>query len=314
MAAHGLDALRDVVSGTVAGTCGIAVGHPLDCIKVRLQVASSGVGAGGILNAARAIVAESGVRGFFRGLSSPIVANAPINAVVFAVEAAATRLLARERPSWSTPFAHAVAGSAAGLSQVLIACPFELVKLQMQTGTQFASSAACARHIVHAHGAHALYRGFALTLLRDTVSWGIYFGVYDLCKERMLARLVAEGSRGADGGDEPMAAVTLPISTLMLCGGTAGVASWLLLHPVDVLKSIQQGLPLDTPLRERSVVALWRAQMAAHGPAFMLRGLGTTCVRAFPTSAVTFPIFEMCVKAFDGAYGQDGEEVGGAHR
>ena len=159
------------------------------------------------------------------------------------------------------------------------------------------SSWACARHIVRRHGAAALFRGLELTLLRDTLSWGVYFGVYDLCKREMAARQ-RQQERGGGGGDG--APAPLSLSAIMMCGGLAGVASWLLLHPVDVLKSIQQGASLALPPAERSVAALWRASAAEHGGhGFLLRGLGTTLVRAFPTSAITFPIFEASVAAID---------------
>jgi solute carrier family 25 carnitine/acylcarnitine transporter 20/29 len=309
--------LRDVVAGTVAGSCGIVVGHPLDCVKVRLQTSSSGaasVGAGGVVRAAREMMRDGGARAFFRGLASPVAANAPINAIVFAAEGGANRWLERAHPELSPPFAHALAGSAAGLAQVPVSCPSELVKVQMQVqpsgagARRWASSWQCARAIVEAHGAGALYRGLGLTLTRDTLSWGVYFGVYDLCKSELAARQrrgEGEGGYGHGHGhgrglEPPAAPAPLPLSALMLSGGLAGVASWLSLHPVDVLKSIQQGAGLALPPAERSVAALWRASAAAHGGhGFLLRGLGTTLVRAFPTSAITFPIFEACVAAID---------------
>jgi solute carrier family 25 carnitine/acylcarnitine transporter 20/29 len=348
------DALRDIVSGTVAGSCGIAVGYPLDTLKVILQTSPIGGAAGGgtssgtssgasasasasaprvsVAAAARDMLRAGGLRAFFRGLSSPIVANAPINAIVFAVEAASTRYLAATQPGWSSPFQHAVAGSLAGLSQVWVSCPSELVKVQMQIAAgparllaggggaggaagsalpalapHLSSSWACARHIVRRHGAAALFRGLELTLLRDTLSWGVYFGVYDLCKREMAARQRQRqqeqrggGGGGGGSGSADVATAPLSLSAIMMCGGLAGVASWLLLHPVDVLKSIQQGASLALPPAERSVAALWRASAAEHGGhGFLLRGLGTTLVRAFPTSAITFPIFEASVAAID---------------
>ena len=295
--------LRDVVAGTVAGSCGIVVGHPLDTVKVRLQTSSSGAasaGAGGIARAAREMMRDGGARAFFRGLASPVAANAPINAIVFAAEGGANRWLERAHPELSPPFAHALAGSAAGLAQVPVSCPSELVKVQMQVqpsgagARRWASSWQCARAIVEAHGASALYRGLGLTLTRDTLSWGVYFGVYDLAKAQ--ARLLLGGAPAPAPGPAP---APLPVSALMLCGGTAGVASWLSMHPVDVLKSIQQGHALSAPAAERSAAALFRANLAAHGPRFLLGGLAATVARAFPTSAVTFPVFEWACGAID---------------
>ena len=314
------EALRDIVSGTIAGSAGIIVGHPLDCIKVRLQRSGSS-----IASAIQLMVREGGMKSFFRGLSSPVIANAPINAIVFAVEGASMRYFSSTRPEWSSPFTHAVSGSTAGLSQVLIACPSELVKVQMQAGKTFSSTFECFRYITREHGFGALYRGFGLTLARDTISWGVYFGAYDYMKTLATRREYSNFDRQGGGPhnrqqlllqqQQQQQQVSLPVTTLMVCGGCAGVASWVIMHPVDVLKSIQQSAPLDSPAQERSVVALWNSYMSQFGPRFLLRGLLTTIVRAFPTSAVTFPVFEFCIDFYNGRHVDGGrDEVAAGHR
>lgn len=309
------EALRDIVSGTIAGSAGIIVGHPLDCIKVRLQHSGSS-----IAHAIHLMLREGGMRSFFRGLSSPVIANAPINAVVFAVEGASMRHFSSTRPEWSSPFTHAVSGSTAGLSQVLIACPSELVKVQMQAGKTFSSTFECFRYIVREHGVGALYRGFGLTLARDTISWGVYFGTYDYMKSMATRREYSYSNNRQDiqlnnNNNNQQQQASLPVTTLMVCGGCAGVASWVIMHPVDVLKSIQQSAPLSSPAHERSVLALWNSYMSQFGPRFLLRGLLTTIVRAFPTSAITFPVFEFCIDFINGRHVDGGrDEVAAGHR
>jgi len=308
------EALRDIVSGTIAGSAGIIVGHPLDCIKVRLQRSGSS-----IANAVQLMLQEGGIKSFFRGLSSPVIANAPINAIVFAVEGASMRHFSATRPEWSSPFTHGISGSTAGLSQVLIACPSELVKVQMQAGKTFSSTFACFRYIIQEHGVGALYRGFGLTLVRDTISWGVYFGTYDYLKSLSINKLLKKEDSfiNKENGkhilqqkqQQQTSLPSLPVTSLMACGGCAGVASWVIMHPVDVLKSIQQSAPLSSPVHERTVIALWNSYMSHYGPRFLLRGLLTTIVRAFPTSAVTFPVFEFCIDFFNGKHVDGGREA-----
>ncbi|CAI5722022.1 unnamed protein product [Peronospora destructor] len=79
-----LDIVKDLNAGTVGGIAGIAAGHPLDTVKVQLQI-SREAGAG-VLRTLQRIVGSDGAAGLYRGLLSPIVSNAPINAVVFGVQ------------------------------------------------------------------------------------------------------------------------------------------------------------------------------------------------------------------------------------
>jgi hypothetical protein len=348
--------------------------------KVRLQTQAPGPAApqasapySGILNAVATIVREEGPRALFRGVGSPVLAALPSNAIVFATEAFAVRHLRALRPEWSSTTSHAVAGGLSGLMQVLVSCPSELVKIQMQTrdglGAAFARTVPAARHILTAHGPAALFRGFGLTAVRDTSAYAIYFAVYDSMKlwfGRMARHGHGEGDAGAylrreDGEDvlaphwytdsqtapAPAAAKALvhtsagaapagiasagalapapnrshhqhqhnqlSVSALMVSGGLAGVASWFFLHPVDVLKSLVQGMPLATPREKRSLSAVFRANMAAEGPRFLLRGLAATCFRAFPASAVTFPVFEWMLALLDQALLSDHEGISAQH-
>jgi hypothetical protein len=73
----------------------------------------------------------------------------------------------------------------------------------------------------------------------------------------------------------------------MLAGAMAGSASWLLLHPVDVVKSLVQSS--DPGVR---VSQLIRQAWSQSGPRFFLRGITASVVRAAPVSAVVFPIYE----------------------
>ncbi|KDO17215.1 hypothetical protein SPRG_17366, partial [Saprolegnia parasitica CBS 223.65] len=79
-----LEIAKDLNAGTVGGVAGIVAGHPLDTIKVRLQTQCH-TSSHGISSSIRAIAASEGFRGFYKGMLSPILSNAPINAVVFAV-------------------------------------------------------------------------------------------------------------------------------------------------------------------------------------------------------------------------------------
>jgi len=86
-----LDVVKDLVSGTIGGACGIVVGHPIDTVKVRLQVDRSYKG---ISDCVQKTLRLEGPTSFFKGVVAPVLGAAPINAVVFATYGGVIRLAA----------------------------------------------------------------------------------------------------------------------------------------------------------------------------------------------------------------------------
>ncbi len=80
-----------------------------------------------------------------------------------------------------------------------------------------------------------------------------------------------------------------------LSGGTAGLCSWMFLQPIDVLKSLYQSTLPSTPAADRSLLSIYRRNMRADGVKFLFRGMVPTCVRAFPTSAIIFVVYEWSI-------------------
>ena len=75
---------------------------------------------------------------------------------------------------------------------------------------------------------------------------------------------------------------------VLAAGGIAGLLSWLLALPADVVKTVIQGAPVGTPvkdLRMRVVVAqLWKE----GGVAAFYRGLVPCLARSLPVNACCF--------------------------
>jgi solute carrier family 25 carnitine/acylcarnitine transporter 20/29 len=277
-----IDIVKDLYAGTIGGVAGIIAGHPLDTIKVRLQTECHRSKRSTILESFRSISQTEGFRGFYKGLLSPIISNAPINAIVFAVYGQASRSLlaysSAEENATLSPLQQCLAGSMAGMFQVLFAAPSELVKIQMQvktaTSSKNYSSITCAREIMKAHGLYnGLYRGWQLTMLRDVPAFGSYFFTYDVIKSFL-------------SNNEPKQETTF---TLLLAGGLAGSLSWMITQPVDVVKTLAQSQPLDNQMHP---MALVRHHLKLEGPKFLTKGFRATVLRAFPVSAVTFLVYE----------------------
>ncbi|XP_043088275.1 solute carrier family 25 member 47-B [Puntigrus tetrazona] len=61
--------LADFVAGSVGGAFGVAVGYPLDTVKVRMQTRTRDAG---VWECVRSTCRTEGVRGFYRGMSMPL--------------------------------------------------------------------------------------------------------------------------------------------------------------------------------------------------------------------------------------------------
>ena len=145
------------------------------------------------LQCARRIIAADGPRGLFRGLSAPLVANLPINALLFGVEHAADDFLSKSSmfQGVSEMVRQFTAGAISGASQVIIACPSDHIKIKLQIaqaqGSGYTGPIHCARDIVQNYGVRGLFRGLLATAIRDVPGFGIYFTTYAAMKSAMTS-------------------------------------------------------------------------------------------------------------------------------
>lgn len=101
------------------------MGHPLDTVKVHLQVQDPiNPKYRGAFHCLTNLVKTEGVRGVYRGMSSPLVGVAAINAIVFGVYGNVQRNMNDPNSLAS----HFIAGSTAGLCQSVFCSPMELAK------------------------------------------------------------------------------------------------------------------------------------------------------------------------------------------
>ncbi|KAJ1940078.1 hypothetical protein EC988_007138 [Linderina pennispora] len=80
----------------------------------------------------------------------------------------------------------------------------------------------------------------------------------------------------------------------MLAGGTCGVVSWLIIFPVDLVKSTMQ----SQILKPRSTWAFQSSWQCARdiyaklGMSGLYRGISVSLIRAFPLHGLNFVVYE----------------------
>ncbi|KAK2707674.1 solute carrier family 25 member 45-like [Artemia franciscana] len=274
---------KDFFAGSIGGGTGVIVGHPLDTIKVRQQA----LGERSSWQCLVKTFKYEGVRGFFKGMTFPIISNGVFNSIFFGVYASTLRLFhdsspSSEKPSYTSVY---LAGCIGGAAQLTVACPVDLIKIRLQSQTGLGSNSkiwknhyesnlkgpiSCIREIVRTCGVKGLYRGLSIMCLRDIPSFGIYVVTYDVITDIFKSKGFKEEA-----------------GVVIIAGGLAGSISWASILPLDVIKSkLQADSPIDS--KYKGIIHCAISCYKSEGYTIFGRGFLMMMIRAFPTNAATF--------------------------
>lgn len=176
-----------------------------------------------------------------------------------------------------------LAGCFAGAVQTAVVTPVDLLKIRLQLQTAapglsgYQGPWTMAKHIVCTEGMTGLFRGATITTIRDVPSYGIYYTVYNACREKMDPANAEAYSRNHFG--------------LWAAGGLAGILSWVSVYVFDVIKSrIQATAAKGSPYRGWLDCAL--KSYKEEGTTVFFKGFGATMARAFVVNGAIFTSYE----------------------
>lgn len=142
----------------------------------------------------------------------------------------------------------------------------------------------CIRKISSQAGlTHGIYRGTAVTLLREAQAYGAWFLTFE-------ALMNADAKR--TGVDRKQIATW----KVALYGGLAGEALWLASYPFDVVKSKMQTDGFGAQQKYPNMRAVFGGIWANEGLRGFWKGIGPTLARAMPVSAGTFAVAELTLR------------------
>ena len=212
----------DFIKGFLIGNAQTIVGHPFDTIKTRIQ-------GGKTIN----------IFTLHRGVTFPLLTTSLINSIMFGSFGYFSTLTKNDF----------VSGFASGLVISPIVAPIEKLKIDFQINSKIKI-----RDIKF----HEIFRGFSPTMIRESVSTGIYFSTYNYLKKTRFV----EGNMN-----------------ILLSGGVAGIFSWLFTYPIDVIKTRIQSRESFT-------------YRDAYNKGYLFRGLGVCLFRSFLVNSIGFYIYE----------------------
>lgn len=268
--------LKSLVAGGVGGVCAVLTGHPFDLIKVRCQngqAKGAGDAVAKILSearaAARGTVLGNSVRGFYKGVVPPLLGVTPIFAVSFWGYDVGKKLVGGGSTAALSTSQMATAGFISAIPTTLVTAPTERIKVVLQTSSSH-SFVGAAKKLVQEGGVRSLFKGSLATLARDGPGSALYFASYEVCKKMLNKR--------SQSGDE------INIANVCISGGVAGMSMWLVVFPIDTIKT-----KLQASSSHQSMIEATKEIYATRGGIRgFFPGLGPALMRSFPANAATF--------------------------
>lgn len=248
-------------AGAVAGVSEILVMYPLDVVKTRVQL-QTGKGTGpdsynGMVDCFRKIIRHEGFSRLYRGISAPIMMEAPKRATKFAANDEwgkfYRKAFGQEKMTQSLSV---LTGATAGATESFVVVPFELVKIRLQdkaSAGKYNGMLDVVAKTVRNEGLLAMYQGLESTLWRHILWNAGYFGCIFQVRQ-LLPK--ADNKRSQMLYD-------------ILAGSVGGTVGTLLNTPMDVVKS-----RIQNETRVPGVVSKYNWAWPAVGTVLKEEGFG----------------------------------------
>ncbi|XP_026568812.1 mitochondrial glutamate carrier 1-like [Pseudonaja textilis] len=285
-----------LINGGAAGIIGVTCVFPIDLVKTRLQNQRSGQQVyKSMLDCLMKTLRSEGYFGMYRGAAVNLTLVTPEKAIKLAANDYFRHLLAKEGVALSLS-KEMLAGCGAGVCQVIITTPMEMLKIQLQDAGRLASQQIVSRvscstsgcnlvtvnpiltraynvgpvviprkisatqiatELLQTHGIKGLYKGLGATLLRDVPFSVIYFPLF--------AHLNRVGQDSLEGRTS--------FFHSFLAGCIAGSVAAVSVNPCDVIKTRLQSMGNGRNEENYSgIVDCARKIWIKEGPSVFLKG------------------------------------------
>ena len=266
------EVLKDLSCGSFCGLWGTVVSHPLDTIRIRLQLQWSFESRyNGILDWALKTIKREGIPGLYKGIVPPIVFQMPTYATIFGGKEFGNRLW-NKYADFSYNTQSIVAGWIGGAISTVMSCPTELLKIRAQSNySQKTDYFKLARRLIKRQGVSSLFKGYLCTLIRDVPAFAVYFGLFEIgCKYFI----------------KPSDPLWRELFFQMIFASLAGIGSWVVTYPFDIIKTVIQTSDKHLTIRE-----VFRENYKNVGMKYFFKGMGATSLRAIPMEATCLILY-----------------------
>lgn len=310
-------AATNLIAGGGAGMMEALVCHPLDTIKVRMQLSrrarQPGAPKRGFLKTGSEIVRRETPLGLYKGLGAVLTGIVPKMAIRFTSFESYKQLLANKETRTVSGTGTFMAGLAAGVTEaVAVVTPMEVVKIRLQAQhhsmadpldiPKYRNAAHAAYTVVKEEGVGALYRGVSLTALRQGSNQAVNFTAYTYFKEALV--------RWQGGAREGEGKTALPGWQTTLIGLVSGAMGPLSNAPIDTIKTRLQKTPAEEGVSAFKRISAIAADMfKQEGFHAFYKGITPRIMRVAPGQAVTFTVYEFLKEKLEKSGPRDRKSV-----
>ncbi|KAK3073814.1 carrier protein ymc1 [Teratosphaeriaceae sp. CCFEE 6253] len=187
------------------------------------------------------------------------------------------------------------AGAVGGVAQVLIGQPFDIVKVRLQTTSNYTGALDCASQILKNEGASAFYKGTLTPLIGIGACVSVQFGAFNYARRAFEARNASSAPLSSKLTPDPR---PLSYGQYYAAGAFAGVANTLLSSPIEHIRIRLQTQPhgaarlYSGPLD--CIRTLSRSPNVARG---LYRGTSVTLLREAQAYGAWFLAFEYLMQS-----------------
>lgn len=271
------------IAGVTSGVTKLAVGHPFDTVKVRMQTSGSDRFRGP-LHCLMETIRKEGPRALYKGATPPLIGWAFMDSVMLGSLSNYKLMLQGGDPTVKlTPFWSGVAGIGAGVTVSFIAAPIEHVKARLQVQYDaktklYAGPIDCARQLIRNNGVTGLWKGLVATLWFRSYFF-MWWASYEIYADQMRARTHMSE-----------AAINF------WAGGFGATTFWVFSFPTDVVKNKIMTQPDVKNPPFPTMYSCAKNIYATTGLKGFYRGFLPCLLRSFPTNACSITMFELTMR------------------
>lgn len=289
-------AATNLIAGGGAGMMEALACHPLDTIKVRMQLSRRarmpGAPKRGFIRTGSEIVKRETPLGLYKGLGAVLTGIIPKMSIRFTSFEWYKQQMADKQTGMISGQGTFMAGLAAGVTEaVAVVTPMEVIKIRLQAQhhsmadpldiPKYRNAAHALYTVVKEEGIGALYRGVSLTALRQGSNQAVNFTAYTYFKE-----ILREWQPQYEGGN-------LPNYQTTLIGLVSGAMGPLSNAPIDTIKTRLQKTPAEEGVSAMQRISKIAAEMfKQEGFHAFYKGITPRIMRVAPGQAVTFTVYE----------------------
>ncbi|XP_044057395.1 solute carrier family 25 member 15a [Siniperca chuatsi] len=295
MAPHPVvQAIIDSAAGAAGGTACVLSGQPFDTTKVKMQTFPTMYR--GFIHCFTSTFRQEGLRGLYKGSTPALIANISENTVLFLSYGRCqdvVRFVCNvDKGAELSDLQKASSGSLASIFSAMAICPTELVKCRLQamlemeaagkiTGGQKSTVWTVVKEVMKTNGPLGFYQGLSSTIVREIPGYFCFFGAYELCRSTFAQYMGTD----KDG---------IGILPLMFSGGFGGACLWLVVYPIDCVKTRIQ--VYSQTGKQKGFLKTFLGVIRTEGFTALYSGLTPTMIRTFPANGALFLAYEFSRK------------------